>query len=62
VEGDRKACRRAEARNFVPSADRRSASEDVSRMLQQWSRTAVARRGPVTGIPILAIDLPEDRW
>jgi len=30
VEGDRKACRRAEAMNFVPSADRRSATRKTS--------------------------------
>ena len=59
MEGDRKACRRAEAMNFVPSADRISATRQaLSRKLQQWSRTAVARPGPVTGILIRVTDLP----
>ena len=78
VEGDRKACRKAERMNFVPGADwsERGAgtnapgtalaldaelqirgTEHFSRIVQQWSCTAVPVHDPATGVLIGAIDL-----
>jgi hypothetical protein len=78
VEGDRKACRKAERMNFVPGADwsERGAgtnapgtalaldaelqirgTEHFSRVVQQWSCTAVPVHDPATGVLIGAIDL-----
>jgi hypothetical protein len=78
VEGDRKACRKAERMNFVPGADwsERGAgtnapgtalaldaelqirgTEHFSRVVQQWSCTAVPVHDPATGVLVGAIDL-----
>jgi transcriptional regulator of acetoin/glycerol metabolism len=78
VEGDHKACRKAERMNFVPGADwsERGAgtnapgtalaldaelqirgTEHFSRIVQQWSCTAVPVHDPQTGALIGAIDL-----
>jgi hypothetical protein len=78
VEGDRKACRKAERMNFVPGADwsERGAgtnapgtalaldaelqirgTEHFSRIVQQWSCTAVPVHDPTSGVLIGAIDL-----
>ena len=78
VEGDLKACRKAERMNFVPGADwsERGAgtnapgtalaldaelqirgTEHFSRIVQQWSCTAVPVHDPATGALIGAIDL-----